>query len=73
MVAPPGLREGSQALPALPQSSEPHRTWPSNATARPGLPDKPVPRRTSEQKRADEEQVRQTKEAKKIGKQDTYQ
>ncbi|KAH0838764.1 hypothetical protein J3R83DRAFT_7139 [Lanmaoa asiatica] len=72
MVAPPGLREGSQALPALPQPSEPRRTRPSNATARPGLPDKPVPRRTSEQKRADEEQVRQTKEAKKIGKQDTY-
>ncbi|KAG6371948.1 hypothetical protein JVT61DRAFT_8962 [Boletus reticuloceps] len=48
-------------------------TRPSNATARPGLPDKPAPKRTSEQKRTDEEQVRQRKEEKKTAKEDAYQ
>lgn len=64
--------EGSQAPPAQP-SERRISTWPSNVNARPGLPDKPNPRRTSEQKRADDEQVRLVKEAKKTAKQDTYQ
>lgn len=65
------LREGRQAQPVEP--SERRITRPSNASARPGLPDKPQPRRTSEQKRADEEQVSRMKEAKKIAEQGTYQ
>ena len=59
---------------ALPVQASEHRiTWKSNTTAQPGLLDKPVPRCTSEQKCADEEQVRHMKEAKKIAKEDVYQ
>lgn len=66
--APNKPAEGSQ-----PSELSRRRTRPTNATARPGLPDKPVPRHTSEQKRADEEQVRQTKQVKKSALEEAYQ
>lgn len=71
MVAPRCMTERSQAQPAQPSARCVTRK--ANATAHPGLPDKPALRRTSEQKRVDEEQIRQAKEAQKIAKQDTYQ
>jgi len=72
MVIPSRLvaQGASQAQPAAPPSLR--RTRRSNATAHPGLPDKPAPRHTSEQKQADEEQVRQANNAKKLALQNTY-
>lgn len=61
----------SQAPPAQP--SERRVTRPSNANRRPGLPDKPAPRRTSEQKQADDEHIRQLKVAQKMAEQGTYE
>ncbi|KAI6006145.1 hypothetical protein EDC04DRAFT_2611534 [Pisolithus marmoratus] len=57
----------------VPAPPSPHRTWPSNATAKPGLPDKLTPWRTPAQKQADEQHVQQVKEAKKASNEKAYQ
>lgn len=72
VTAQPGADKAADgSLP--PSEPSPRRTRPSNATARPGLPDKPASRRTSEQKRTDEEQVRHTKQLKYSAQKDAYQ
>lgn len=68
---PGAQKRADEKQPA--QASERRVTRETNATARPGLPDKPAPRRTSEQKRTDEQQVRQMKEAQAMAKRDAYQ
>ncbi|KAG9312035.1 hypothetical protein JVU11DRAFT_7313 [Chiua virens] len=71
-MAPHHPREPeAQGLPAQP--SEHRVTWPLNANTQPGLLDKPQPRHTSEQKRIDDEHVRQKKEMLKKAEQDAYQ
>jgi hypothetical protein len=70
MVAPSCFKASREIQPAEPS---PQRTQLSNATARLGLPNKPAPRRTSEQKRADEEQAKEAKEAKKLALKGAYQ
>ncbi|KAG9309286.1 hypothetical protein JVU11DRAFT_10772 [Chiua virens] len=71
MVAPSCLlgRGDSEAMPPPPS---PQRTHASNTTTHPGLPDKPEPRCTSEQKRADEKEVRRTEDVKEKVLQDSY-
>ena len=73
MAASYCLREGGHQVPPPSQAPEYHITRKSNATTRLGLPDKPAPRHMSEQKHADEEQVKQMKEAKKLARKDAYQ
>ncbi|KAI6016537.1 hypothetical protein EDC04DRAFT_2945795 [Pisolithus marmoratus] len=59
--------EGAPAPPS------PHRTRPANATAKPGLPDKPAPRRTPAQKEADKQHAQHVKEVKKASMEKAYQ
>ncbi|KAG6373289.1 hypothetical protein JVT61DRAFT_6418 [Boletus reticuloceps] len=70
MVAPSCLRIPSETQPA---ELSPRRTRPSNATAHPGLPDKPTPRCTSKEKHADKEKANEVKEAKKFTLKGAYQ
>ena len=62
--------DGGGSQPAGPS---PHHTCCVNMFARPGLPDKPAPRQTSEQKHADNEEVRQAKQAKKSAVENAHQ
>lgn len=72
----PGNATAHLGLPDLesqPAELSARRTGPANATAHSRLPNKAAPRRTSEQKHADDEQVRRVKEAKKSTLNDAYQ
>ncbi|KAI5989471.1 hypothetical protein EDC04DRAFT_2614343 [Pisolithus marmoratus] len=59
--------EGAPAPPS------PRRTRPANATAKPGLPDKPAPQRTPAQKEADKQHAQHVKEVKKASMEKAYQ
>ncbi|KAH0827334.1 hypothetical protein J3R83DRAFT_3962 [Lanmaoa asiatica] len=71
-MAIPSCFTAAQAQPADSLPS-PWRTRASNATARPGLPDMPASRRTSEQKHADNELARNEQDAKKAALKGAYQ
>ena len=74
MVAPSRLMGKQPQADCVDSDAHPvRRTWISNATAHPGLPDKLAPRHTAGQMQADNEVTQRAKDAKKVAIEAAYQ